>query len=290
MTLRLLAGLHEIAADYDGFILDLWGVLHDGSKPYPGVIDALERLKSAGKRRVILSNAPRRAETVAARMAEIGIPASLYDAIHSSGEEAWQHLKRRDDPFYAPLGRRCYHLGPTRDDAMMDGLGVEHVKDVEEADFLLNTGPWGWEETVADYEPLLRGAAERRLPMICANADLVVMHQGHMMICAGALAQRYEELGGRVRWHGKPFPSVYATCFELMGLADRRRIVAVGDSLRTDIAGANGAGIDSLLVTGGIHAEEFEIAGSARPDADRVHRAAAVSGARPTAILPRFSW
>jgi HAD superfamily hydrolase (TIGR01459 family) len=289
MSLRVLAGLREVAASYDGFILDLWGVLHDGAKPYPGVVDALQRLKDASKRLVILSNAPRRADMVVARMTEIGIPPTLYDAVHSSGEEAWQCLKRRDEPFYAALGRRCHHIGPTRDDNMMDGVDVVPVATVEEADFLLNTGPWGSEETTADYEPKLAAARQRDLPMICANADLIVMHEGHMMICAGALAQRYEELGGRVRWHGKPYASVYATCFELLGIADHRRIVAVGDSLRTDIAGAANAGIDSLFVTGGIHAAEFEIAGPARPDPGLVHRAAA-DVALPTAILPRFAW
>jgi HAD superfamily hydrolase (TIGR01459 family) len=290
MSLRLLSGLHEIAASYDGFILDLWGVLHDGSVPYPGVVDALQRLKAQGKRLVILSNAPRRADAVIERMTEIGIVPGLYDAVHSSGEEAWQHMKRRDDPFYAALGRRCYHIGPTRDHNMLEGIDLEPVETVEIADFLLNTGPWDWNDTVADFEPTLKAARHRDLPMVCANADLVVMHQGHLMICAGALAKRYEEMGGMVRWHGKPFPSVYAACFERLGIADRRRIVAVGDSLRTDIAGANAAGIDSLLVTGGIHAEEFEIAGPARPDPAAIHHAAGRHGSLPTAILPRFAW
>lgn len=290
MPLRTLNGLGEIASSYDGFILDLWGVLHDGSRPFPGVLDALQRLKARAKRIVILSNAPRRAACVAERLAEIGIPSTLYDAVHSSGEEAWQHMKRRDDPFYAALGRRCYHIGPPRDDNMLEGVDIERVETVGEADFLLNTGPWDWDDTVADFEPVLEEARARDLPMVCANADLIVIHEGRMMICAGALAQRYEELGGRVRWHGKPFPSVYARCFDLLGVADRRRIVAVGDSLRTDIAGANGAGIDSILVTGGIHAEEFEAAGPGRPDAALVHATARTSGAVPTAILARFSW
>src|SRR5258705_8087869 len=98
MTLRRLAGLREIVPDYDGFVLDLWGVLHDGAKPLPGAVDALTQLKATGKRLAILSNAPRRAALVASRMTEIGIPPELYDHVHSSGEEAWQHLKRRDDP------------------------------------------------------------------------------------------------------------------------------------------------------------------------------------------------
>ena len=122
----------------------------------------------------------------------------------------WQHLKRRDEPFYAALGRRCYLIGPERDEGMLEGLDLARVRDVAAAEFILNTGPWGWDETTAGYEPVLQAARARDLPMVCANADLVVVHRGRRVICAGALAERYEALGGRVRWHGKPFPSVYA--------------------------------------------------------------------------------
>lgn len=289
MSLRLLAGLREIAPFYDGFILDLWGVLHDGSAPLPGVVDALTRLKDLGKRLAVLSNAPRRAALVEARMNEIGITRGLYDFVHSSGEDAWQHLKRRDDAFYAGVGRRCYHIGPQRDDNMLEGVGLERVADIAAADFVLNTGPGGWDETVAQYEPVLQAAKARDLPMICANPDLVVVSQGKRVICAGAVAERYEALKGRVRWHGKPFPPVYEVCFRAVGIADRRRILAVGDSLRTDIAGANAVGIDSLMVTGGIHAEEFGLVGG-QPDLDRLIEAVAASGHRPDAVIAHFRW
>jgi HAD superfamily hydrolase (TIGR01459 family) len=289
MSLSLLSGLVEIAGDYDGFILDLWGVLHDGTAPFPGVVDALTRLKRAGKRLAVLSNAPRRAALVEARMNEIGIARGLYDHVHSSGEEAWQHLKRRDDPLYAALGARCYHIGPARDDNMLEGVALERVAEIADADFILNTGPSDWDETVAQYEPLLQAARARDLPMVCANPDLVVIHQGRRSICAGAVAERYQALGGRVRWHGKPYRAVYDTCFGALGIADRRRILAVGDSLRTDIAGANGAGIDALLVTGGIHAEEFGLVGG-QPDLDRLFEAVAASGHRPRAVISHFRW
>ena len=289
MSLRLLTGLAEIAGDYDGFILDLWGVLHDGNAPLPGVAEALGRLKRDGKRLAILSNAPRRAHLVEARINEIGIVRGLYDHVHSSGEETWQHLRRRDDSFYAALGRRCYHLGPPRDDNMLEDVGLERIGDIGAADFILNTGPSGWDETVEQYEQLLHAALARGLPMVCANPDLVVVSMGRRAICAGAVAQRYEALGGSVRWHGKPFRPVYETCFAALGIADKRRILAVGDSLRTDIAGANGAGIASLLVTGGIHAEEFGLVGG-QPDLDRLIEAVAASGHRPDAVIAHFRW
>lgn len=290
MTLRLLDGIREIAADYDGFILDVWGVLHDGAAPYPDVVETLRQLRAIGKQTAVLSNAPRRAHLVAQRMSEIGIPRDSYDYVHSSGEEAWQHLMTRDDPFYRALGRDCYHMGPERDESMFEGLPLTRVAAVEDASFVLNTGPWGWEETVGDYEDALQRARRRDLPMICANPDLVVMHQHHLVICAGALAKRYEEVGGRVRWHGKPFPSVYATCFALMGLADRGRILAIGDSLRTDIAGADGVGIASVLVAGGIHREEFGLGESAIPDMARIEAAARAAEHRPSAVIAKFCW
>ena len=198
------------------------------------------------------------------------MPPTLYHNVMSSGEEAWQYLARRDDPFYTTLGRRCLHIGSERDTGIRAGLGLELVAAAEEAEFILNTGPAGWDDQIEDYAPLLRRALARGLPMVCANPDLVVMHGGRLALCAGALAQWYEESGGRVRWHGKPFPSVYDACLDLLGMDDRSRILAVGDSLRTDIAGAAGAGIDSVLIIGGIHADELALAaGITRPRANR---------------------
>lgn len=284
------AGLRDLAADYDGFILDLWGVLHDGFKPFPGVIDALERLVAAGKRICILSNAPRRAVDVIQRMSEIGLPPGLYHHVMSSGEETWLHLAHRPDEFYRSLGRACLHIGPPRDEGMLTDVGLVPVADVAAADFILNTGPWGWEERATHYEAVMQAACRRNLPMICANPDLVVQHGGRLAICAGTLAQRYETLGGRVRWHGKPFASVYRTCFALLALADTRRILAVGDSLRTDIAGARGVGIDSLLIAGGIHAEEFGLAPGQELDAARLAAILAQEENAPDFVLPFFAW
>lgn len=290
MSVQIVAGVGGIVTSYDGLILDLWGVVHDGNQPYPGVTDALERLHAAGKPVVLLSNAPRRAAPIAERLTEIGIPAHLYRAIYSSGEEVWQHLKARDEPFYAALGPRCCFIGPERDYNLTEGVDVTRVDDPAEADFLLNTGPWGWDETTEKYEPILQAARSRDLPMVCANADLVVIHRGRRVICAGALAERYEALGGRVRWHGKPFPSVYEACLGLLGIAERARILAVGDSLRTDIAGARRAGIDSVWIIGGIHAEELGMRPGELPDRARVAAALAASGEAPLAAATGFRW
>jgi HAD superfamily hydrolase (TIGR01459 family) len=288
VTLRLIDGMRTLAPEYDGFILDLWGVVHDGTAPFPGVLDCMEQLIGAGKRLVLLSNAPRRSDDVVRRIARIGVPDRLYHGVMSSGEEAWQHLKKRDEPFYAALGRRCLQIGSERDLEMRDGLDLAFVATPAEADFILNTGPAGWEDTIEDYAPALQAALARGLPMVCANPDLVVIHDGKPALCAGALAEEYERLGGQVRWHGKPYPSVYDSCLGLLGISDQRRILAIGDSLRTDIAGASGAGIDSLLIAGGVHAVEFCADGAL--DLGRVTAAIEKSGSRPIGVAARFVW
>jgi HAD superfamily hydrolase (TIGR01459 family) len=292
MAVPYILGLSEIVSRYDGFILDLWGVIHDGVAPTPGAVDCLRSLIEVGKRVALLSNAPRRADDVVRRITRIGVPTGTYHQVMSSGEEAWQYLHRRDDPFYATLGRRCLHICSDRDLEIREGLDLEFLDSPEETEFILNTGPAGWDDTIEDYTPLLRRCLARRLPMVCANPDLVVMHGAKLALCAGALAQWYEREGGYVRWHGKPYRSVYDTCLALLGIADRSRILAVGDSLRTDIAGAAAAGIDSLLIAGGIHAEEFRIAGEPNraPDLSRVEAALSAGGHHPVAVAVRFSW
>ncbi len=289
MAVRLIDGLGALAPGYDGFILDLWGVIHDGMTPMPGALECLRTLIEFGKRVVLLSNAPRRADDVVRRIAQIGVPRDLYHGVMSSGEEAWQHLHRRDDPFYAALGRRCLHIGSERDLEIRDGLGLDFVDAAEEANFILNTGPAGWHDTIDDYRPLLDPALARGLPMVCANPDLVVMHGGDVALCAGALAQWYEEAGGRVRWHGKPFRPVYDSCLGQLGIADRARILAIGDSLRTDIAGAAGAGIDSLFIAGGIHADELGAAAGGL-DMTRIDAVLAAGSYRPVAVARSFRW
>jgi len=288
MSIRLIDGMRALVPEYDGFILDLWGVVHDGTAPFPGVLDCMERLIGAEKRLVLLSNAPRRSDDVVRRITRIGVPEGLYHGVMSSGEEAWQYLRRRDEPFYAALGRRCLHIGSERDLEIREGLDLLFVDAPAEADFILNTGPAEWDDTIADYAPVLETARANGLPMVCANPDLVVIHDGKPALCAGALAEQYEAMGGRVRWHGKPYPSVYDSCLGLLGIADRRRILAIGDSLRTDIAGAEGAGIDSLLIAGGVHATEF--GGDGALDLDRIAGAIEKSGTHPIGVAARFVW
>ncbi len=291
---RLLPGISSIASDYDGFILDLWGVIHDGVTLYDNVIDTLEKLHSAGKSFIMLSNAPRRSSAVVELMIGMGMPEKFCTHVMSSGEATWQELHNRGnpgaDPWYDGMGGHCLHIGPDRDRNLLDGLDFELVEDPSKVDIILNTGPWRDDERVEDYEDLMKQSAEMDVPMLCANPDLVVIRGGTRIICAGALAARYEELGGRVRYLGKPHPSIYPHCFDILGIPDHDRILAIGDSLRTDIAGAKAAEIDSLLVLGGIHGEEVGMTDGARPDEMKIGEICQRENQKPIAAISEFIW
>lgn len=285
----VISGLSAVVDRYDGFILDLWGCLHDGVEPYPGTIDALKRLRAAGKRTLAVSNGPRRASSVARTTAQIGIDPALLDGILSAGEVAWQAIVDRADAWHARLGRRALHIGADRDIGMFQGNGLERTKDLAASDFILLTGPMDDEWTLEEHEELLRAARARALPMICANPDLDVIKGDVRMICAGAIAVRYAELGGDVVQHGKPEPAIYARALRELGVP-AARVLALGDSFHTDVAGARRAGIDVAFIPGGIHADELGYRPGAQPDAASVARLATHYTVSPTWILPELKW
>ena len=293
-SLAVLSGLAEVAEGYEAAIVDLWGVLHDGVTAFPAALECVARFKASGRKLAILSNAPRRASAVAARNAELGIGPRHHDHVHSSGEDCWQHLKTRPDAWYRALGRRCLHIGPARDRGLRDGLDLDFVESVEAADFLLNTGAGKPEDRAEDFDPILDPALARGLPMICANPDRVVIRGGRPEICAGAIAERYEEKGGELRYHGKPDPGVFEACLVALGQPERRKVLVIGDSLTTDIAGGRAAGLDCLLITGGIHAAalgvDSGIDSDEVPEPARLARLCADKGVRPDAVLPVLRW
>lgn len=287
----LIPGLAGIADRYDGFILDLWGVVHDGVKPYEGVVECLATLRRLGKRVCLLSNAPRRIAAAAAKLTAMGVPPDLYDALYTSGEASFEALRDRSDGWHAALGPNLFHIGPPRDNDVYDSLpGRIRVDSPETADFVINTGIDDYDETLDDYDPILRRCLARGLPMLCANPDLVVVIDKALVICAGELARHYEKLGGDVRYHGKPYAPVYRRCFDLLGGMAPSRILAVGDSLRTDVAGANAAGIDSLFITGGIHREELGAPLGELPAPGKLADLLAGSAHRPTWAAPGLRW
>lgn len=287
----IIAGLRDIADRHDAFILDLWGCVHNGIAPFPGVIDALRRLKGGGKRVLMLSNAPRRASVIVEQLERVhGIGGDLYDAVLTSGEVTWQALLRRDDPQHARLGKHCLHIGPERDLGMFEGNGIVRVTDPAAADFILATGPNEDGLDVADHEAVLRAARARNLALVCANPDLEVIRGETRLVCAGAIAQRYEELGGEVIYHGKPHAVTYRVALDTIGNPDRRRVLCVGDGLRTDILGANRAGLHSAFIPGGIHDSDLGIRMGEAPDPARVADLLARFGASATYVLPALRW
>jgi HAD superfamily hydrolase (TIGR01459 family) len=285
---QVIAGLSAIAAAYDVYLLDLWGVLHNGVRAFPAAVAALRELRAARKRIGILSNGPRRVSAVAGRMAELGITADLYDVVHSSGEETWLALNGDCDVQHISPGHRVLAIVPPKDRSLLEGLAIEWTADPAAADFALLSGTDRPEETVADYEPLLQRLRARKLPLICANPDLVVVRGDTREICAGAIAARYEALGGKVRYFGKPHPEVYARCLAALGSPPPGRVLAVGDSLRTDIAGAARAGIDSLFILGGIHQAELMRDGGL--DVAAFAELCRQEGATPRYLSGEFCW
>ena len=275
-----MSGFGALSAQYDGFIVDLWGVVHDGVKPYPGVLDCLARLRQAGKRVVFLSNAPRRADKIAEALAGMGITPEFYDGIMSSGEAVYLGLRDRTDEF-AALGERLYHLGPPRDRGVFDTLPLREATSPEAADFILNTGPDDilGPQDPSVYQPVLDEGLKYKIPMVCANPDLEVIRDGQRIICAGLLAEIYESAGGKVIQRGKPDPAIYVPTLALLG-TERGKTLAVGDSLRTDMAGAKAAEIDACWVLSGIHALR----------AEEAPQEAEMAGIKPRAILSGFAW
>jgi len=254
---RILTGLREIADNFDLVLMDLWGCVHDGIKPYPPALDCLAKLRDARKQVAILSNAPRRASDVAAKLTEMGIDRTLYTDIFTSGEETWKYLKTRPDGLGQRLGRRVYAIMPDRDRGILEELDLQQVDDVNEATFVLVTGIEDVKTQAKDFDPVLRLALRASLPMLCANPDLLVHRGGVEEICAGAIAERYERMGGRVVFHGKPHAKIYEGIFKALGLGSRGRAIGVGDSFRTDVRGAQDVGAKAVLIAGGIHRSEL---------------------------------
>jgi HAD superfamily hydrolase (TIGR01459 family) len=291
MSVSIISGLENLADQYDGAILDLWGVLHDGERPMPGALDCLKRLRAAGWRLVLLSNAPRRAAPVAEQIAGFGIPEDSYDGLITSGDLTRDALADPDD-WHRALGPRFFHLGPERDWGLLDDLPYERVEHCKDSNFILNTGLFDDEtETEEDYQEFLAEALARQTPMICANPDRVILRGDRRISCAGAVAAAYEVIGGKVQYHGKPDSGAYVACFSRLAGIPKERIVAVGDSLSTDIAGAVRAGIDSVFVFSGIDGGDLRgMLSDAAIHPARLEELLAGASAVPTRALGSFAW
>lgn len=282
--------MSALVSRFDGYIVDQWGVLHEGLQPYPGAIDCLARMQDAGKHVVVLSNSAQSEAANVRLMEQMGFPARLFDCLVSAGEDTRAAILARSTPFHAKLGKRCYAFTREGERSILEGIGLSFVTTVGEADFLAAIGIDTPYRPLVDYDAELHAARSRGLPMICANPDITRFHHGGLVEATGALARRYAELGGEVFHHGKPWPAIYAACLAALGSCAPGRVIAIGDSIEHDILGAARAGLASAFIAGGIHAQELGAAGGERLDPatwrEFEHRAVA----RPDYCLPAFIW
>jgi HAD superfamily hydrolase (TIGR01459 family) len=285
-----LSRFAPLASRYDGFVLDLWGVIHDGINAFPHAVDCLRRLRDSTKRTLLLSNVPRPNAAVRAMMRRMGISDELYTDLLTSGEAVRSALIDPPDLWWAELGQHAFHLGPERDRPLFGGLKLQPVADPSDADFVLNTGPDDHHNPsdIREFESVLQACAQRRLPMVCANPDLEVIRGGVRVLCAGALALRYQTLGGDVRSLGKPDPAIYQRVLQRLGV-DPSRVLSIGDALRTDVAGAAGVNLAACWVLGGLHARDLMLPDGSF-DTNRAEAEARDAGLAPIATIPRLVW
>jgi HAD superfamily hydrolase (TIGR01459 family) len=252
-SLDVITGLASVADRYEGFVFDVWGTVYNGEQVFPGVLDVLRRLHTLGKPVLFLSNSPQLPATVVTRLEKIGIDTTLYDDIVTSGGETNHQLLTMHGQEIERFKGRVYQTGPDR---FPDTLPRDHyvrAKTIADADWILNAGPNHPPEQLSDYEGLLKEAAARDLPMLCANPDRSVFQGTERHICAGALAELYITLGGHVHHIGKPYGAVFQRCREMLKIETPEKLLMVGDNLETDVLGANRAGLASLLIASGVH-------------------------------------
>jgi HAD superfamily hydrolase (TIGR01459 family) len=275
-----------LAPDYDVVLSDVWGVTHNGIAAFPEACEALARFRAGGGIVILITNAPRPAHVIARQLERLRVPGEAYDGIISSGDVTRRVLAER-------LSQSVFHLGPERDMPIFEGFDVRFAP-VEEADYVVCTGLTDDEsENPDDYRPLLDRMHARRLFMVCGNPDVVVERGTRLFYCAGAIADLYAALGGEVLYAGKPYPPIYNQALAMAEALGRRkhrrdRVLAIGDSVRTDVKGAANLEIDCLFVTGGIHAEE--LGARDNPDPAALERIFAAAGVTPRAVTRRLAW
>jgi HAD superfamily hydrolase (TIGR01459 family) len=244
-------GIESLVDLFDTFVLDQFGVLHDGATPYPGVFECLSAMRAAGKKIIILSNSGKRAAENERRMAQLGFDPQSWDVFMSSGEAAWRMFAGGAD--FKP-GMKCFLISRDNDRSAVDGLGLELVRGAADADVILITASEGDRLELDRYRNMLAGAAKSAVRCVCTNPDKIMLTRKGPRFGAGRIAELYEEMGGKVTWIGKPFPAIYDAALAAMGNPPRERALCIGDSPEHDIAGAKSAGLASALVRTGIHA------------------------------------
>jgi HAD superfamily hydrolase (TIGR01459 family) len=250
-----ISGLGAIADRFDHVLLDQWGTLHEGRTIPPAARDCVRQLRDAGKRVLALSNSGKRADANARRLAALGLPPEAYDGVLSSGEVTWQGLRARDRAPFKTLGQACFLISRDDDRSVVHGLDLGIVDDVRDADFILLAGLDDAAAQPLQWRDCLAAAATHRVPMLCANPDVVMFGAGALIPAPGALAAFYQSLGGRVTFVGKPHAPIFDAALARLGNPEPKRVLVVGDSLDHDIAGGRAANMLTVLVRSGVHRE-----------------------------------
>jgi HAD superfamily hydrolase (TIGR01459 family) len=272
---------------YDVLLCDVWGVVHNGLESFPAACEALQRFRESGGTVILITNAPRPGDGVVRILDRFKVPRESYDAIVSSGDVTRGVVESR-------LSERVFHIGPERDLPIFAGLNISFAP-VETADYVVCSGLFDdTRETPADYRELLAAMRARSLFMLCANPDIVVERGEDLIYCAGALADAYADIGGEVLYCGKPHAPIYETA---IGQAARvrggeppllNRVLAIGDSIRTDLKGAAMFGIDCLFIVSGIHAADVQSAGA--DVLSGLLEAFGAAGVAPKAVMRKLQW
>lgn len=292
---KFCQGISDISDSYQGFILDQWGVLHNGERVYDGVIDCLKELKARNKHVIILSNSGKRSEQNRETLKNLGITPAMYDEIVTSGELTWQGLKDQDEGVFNNIGSKCFLLSRNNDRSIIEGLdNIELVHDINEADFLLISGSDAPDKTLVDYyEPILKTAIRRRLKAVCANPDLRMVVGDKYELGAGMIARRYEDFGGVVHYIGKPHKPIFQHCIKLLQMKGifPGDTVMIGDTMAHDIMGASAVEIDTCLVKCGIHWGAFKEA-QTPADVDKILKVLIMQyhNIRPTYLVHMMQW
>jgi HAD superfamily hydrolase (TIGR01459 family) len=279
--------IEPLARGYDVLLCDIWGVVHNGLAAFPEACAALTRFRAGGGTVILVTNAPRASDAVVRILDRMQVAHEVYDAIVSSGDVTRGIVGRR-------AGQRVFHLGPERDQSIFTGLNVNFTP-LESADYVVCSGLFDdTVETPDNYRDMLKAMRERALFMVCANPDVVVERGDTLVYCAGALADAYAATGGEVLYCGKPHAPIYdmalSTAAALRGgrIPARDRVLAIGDSVRTDLKGAAAFGLDVMFVTSGLHAEHY---GSREaPDLKALNKVFAEAGVAPKAVMSGLKW
>jgi HAD superfamily hydrolase (TIGR01459 family) len=275
--------LSEVSSRYAAILCDIWGVVHNGVRPFAHSVEALKEARRSGLAVVLITNAPRPNAAIEGQLAGLGVDPESWDRIVTSGDVTRSLIETGP--------RKIFHLGPERDLEIFDGLDVELVEEFE-ANGVVCTGLYDDEtETPEDYADLLQRLRSRNLPFTCANPDIVA-ERGHKLVwCAGALARDYGQLGGRTLIAGKPFRPIYELAMqqvaEVRGVETAiSQALAIGDGMLTDVKGAADYGLDYIYISGGIHAREYGDGDA--PDRQRLAQYLADHGRQPVAIMHRL--